>query len=95
MICSKVFTATLKQIKGMRVSKFITLEKEGGTLYFYMYFNGFVIFSVYTIYKYMYKFTMKNDVYKALGTTYYYIVKPRKSVYKIISVTIYVMSTYF
>ena len=43
----------------------------------------------------MYKFTMKNDVYNVLGTTYYYIVKPKKSVYKIISVTIYVISTYF
>ena len=40
---------------------------------------------------------MKNDVYKVLGTTYYYIVKQKKikSVYKIISVTIYVISTYF
>ena len=34
--------------------------------------------SVYTIYKYMYKFTMKNDVYKVWGSTYYYIVKQKK-----------------
>ena len=44
----------------------------------------------------MCKFTMKNDVCKVLGTTYYYIVKPKKnSGYRIISVTIYVILTYF